>query len=141
MQVTMSAAACITVRSVQSFLVRRDRALFAQIICCFEPPLEFCVQILDSTELDLVVKTLGGGLFGLEDTGALDRAVGLDREDDVGLADRNAGERRLAVQVDRRLLRILFDRSEGLGQRYQPIVDRPDLIRLTNKVLAYARHV
>ena len=93
MRVTTSAAACIMVRSVQAsgvtvqaFLAGRCRALFAQIVCGFEPTLEFCVQILDGTELDLVVKTLGGGLFGLEDTGALDRAVGLDREDDVGLA-------------------------------------------------------
>src|SRR5690349_19349401 len=55
------------------------RALFAQIVCCLQPPLEFCVQIFDGTDLDLVVKTLGGCLFGLEDTRAFDRAVRLDR--------------------------------------------------------------
>jgi hypothetical protein len=72
-------------------------ALTAQTICGFEPTLEFCVQILDGTELDLVMKTLGGNLFGLEDAEAFYLAVRLDREDDVGLAQCDAGERRLPV--------------------------------------------
>lgn len=70
------------------------RHLLAEIVCGFEPLLEFCIHILNGTESDLVVKSLGGGLFRLEDAGTLDRAVGLDREDDVGLAYCNAGERR-----------------------------------------------
>src|SRR5436305_10977613 len=59
MQVTTSSAACIMIGSVESFASGLCPALFAEIIRCFEPSLEFCVHLPGRTELDLVMKTLG----------------------------------------------------------------------------------
>ena len=93
-----------------------------KIVGSLEPPRELSIDVGRLLEAYLDMPTVGGRLLPLLDSGAADVRGRLQGEDQRGTPRRNAGERRPANKVYRRLLWFLHNRTKRARRLEEPAV-------------------